>query len=383
MRHGLLKTLLFITLLVTGLVAGSRFASAQVPSDDEIRTNTQKYIKALTEKGEKVHVTNAQRIIKYLTEAPEAARGMYMAYKKEWDKILGWEETKSQKHLKELQEKLAAAEKRAAPTDSKSFTPYEFAWRQLEGDATYHLNTYCKDATDATCEPAKTLRATAVTKVVAAWNLAMTTEAIEFDVIQDQIIDGEREELYSPHVKLDTWIPQLAKEKTAYWKGFLQKENGLKAWATKLQEVKCITVSKKHGDKMDLGLLKFLYGNKDEVVVRCEFLKAPSKWEKYEKKPYWQMSILWAGRWEVIKTYTVDKPYTTTLVHWNWKSADLATEIQKKAAATNFKYPGNWARVQLEYVYPWIKEWVWENGKKVPVWGYSSKAATSVFVKWR
>jgi hypothetical protein len=383
MSHDLKKTLLLICVLVFTSWFQAGIASAQVPSDDEIRTNTQKYIKALTEKGEKVHVNNAQRILKYLTEAPEAARGMYLAYKKEWDKLLGWEETKSQKDLKALQEKLALAEKMTSPTDSKSFIPYELEWRRLEGEATYHLNTHCKTATDATCEPAKTVRATALAKVVAAWNQAMTTEAITFEVIQDLVIDGEREELYSPHVKLDTWIPQLAKEKTLHWKDLLQKEGGLKTWATKLNEVKCVPVSKKHGDKMDLSLLKFLYGAKDESVIRCEFLKAPSQWEKYEKKPYWQMSIMWAGRWEVLKTYAIDSPYKTTLVHWNWKAADVAAEIQKKAAATNFKYPGNWVRVQIEYIYPWILEWKWEGGKKVPVWRYPAKAETSFFVKWR
>ncbi len=358
-------------------------AFAQVPSDEEIRVNTEKYIVALTEKGQRVHVNNANRILKFLKTEPQAARGMYMAYKMEWDKILGWEETKSSKHLKHLNSQLDSAERLSSPTDTKSFGPYELEWRRLEGEATFHLNTYCKDTTDNTCEPAKKIRDEALKKVVAAWNLALTTEAIEFDAIQDLVIQGEREELYAPHVKLDTWVPQLAKEKELYWRNFLQKEGGLLEYAKKQNEAKCVPVTKKVGAKMDLGLIKYLYGPKDKVLLRCEFLTAPSKWQKFEQGPYWQVSIWWAGRWELMRTYPVRKPETNTLGHWEWNAADLHEEIKKKIAANNFVYPGNWARVQIDYIHPYILEWVWKDGKKVPVWRYPAKASTSVFLKWR
>ncbi len=359
--------------------------AAQAPTAAEIRVNTMKYLKALQAKGYRVDAFNAKQVLKYLKTHPKAALGMYIGYKPAWDKKLGWQETKSQKDLKEIRAKVAAAYSLLAPTESNGFKRYELAWRRIEGDTSYHLRTFCTGKSDNTCGPAKAFRDMAVRKVLAAWNLGMSNPRISFDAIQDQIIDGEREPLYAVHMKnkLSKWVPQLAREKKLYWKTFLSSKGGLKKWAKQEKLVKCVPLRKKGGRSLNYAHLNYLYGNKDKVFIRCEFLRAPSKWDKYEQKPYWRVSLRWAGRWESLLTYPVRRPSRTSLVHWKWNASDLKREINRKAAATKFTYPGKWARVQVEYIYPWILKYVWRGGHRVPVWRYPAKAGTSFYLKWR
>ncbi|MBN2724698.1 MAG: hypothetical protein JXR95_11565 [Deltaproteobacteria bacterium] len=373
---------LFFGLALFFSYQGNLFAQGGM-TDEEIRVNTLKYMKALKEKGKNVHVFNAGRIIKYLKTHPKAARGMYMGYKGTWDKILGWEDTPSMKHLKELQAKLASVSRLSLPSETSAFKKYELQWRRLEGDASYHIKTYCTGKTDKTCAAALSIQKGAVSMVVKAWNHGMNTPGVEFDALQDVVIGGEREKLYSSHVKLDKWVPQLAKEKTIYWKNFLTKKGGLKKFAKSEDEVKCVPVKKTSGSRLNNSLLKFLFNHKDKVTIRCEFLKAPKKWKKYAKKPYWKVSLMWYGRWETIRTYEISRPYGNSLAHWKWNASDLGNAIRKKASATKFTYPGKWARVQVEYIYPWIEKYIWVRGVKVPKWKYSSKAGTSFFLKWR
>ncbi|PKN54007.1 MAG: hypothetical protein CVU56_28800, partial [Deltaproteobacteria bacterium HGW-Deltaproteobacteria-14] len=102
---------ILIALVLTLGVVGTAYAEAG-PSDDEIRTMTQKYVEAFEAKGSGANVFNAKRILEWISgedaQMKQAARGMYMGYKAEWDKELGWEETKSQKHFKEMQASLDA-----------------------------------------------------------------------------------------------------------------------------------------------------------------------------------------------------------------------------------------------------------------------------------
>jgi hypothetical protein len=382
-KNNLIRLSLSVMFLVTISFYSQNILAQTSPTIDEVKTGLHKYLKAFTAKKQRMPIHNVKYVLRFVKTNPKVAITMYLSYKRQWDKRLGWQETKSQKHLRELQKKLYYAKKNSMPKDSKSFKKYDHSWRTIEGDAAYHLNTFCKKTKDKTCYPAKIIRTQAAATVIKGWKHGLKTPAIEFDALQDLIIDGEREKIYSSHMQLDKWIPQLANEKTIYWKSFLKKQGGLKKWAKKEDLVKCVPLKKKGRRKLKNSLLKYVYKSKDKVTIRCEFLKPPRKWKKYKKKPYWKVSIRWAGRWEPLLTYKVKRPSRKSLVHWKWKASELNKIIKKKSKATKFNYPGKWARVQVEYIYPWILKYVWKGRVKVPVWRYSSKAATSFFVKWK
>lgn len=353
------------------LLSPAKVLAGPGPTVDEIRTVIPKYITALEAKGSRAHVFNAKRVQKFLDTHPKAAQGMFMGYKPEWDKLLGWQASKADKSLQELQQKLANANKIGFPSDNKSFAEYDLAWRRTEGNATYHLKTYCTGKTDKTCAKVEAIRAEAVKKVVAGWKHGMKTPQITFDALQDVVIDGEREALYKTHVALDSWIPQLAQEKAAYWRGFLKPHGGLAKYSK--QQGKHICQPAK---------LKYLYKLGQTVQVQCQFTPPPIKFTR-NKPDYWRVDIRWAGRWEQLLTYPAGRPSRKSSVRFKLKTNALAQAIKERMGKTSFKYPGNWLRAQVSYITPYIKGYRWVKGVRTPVWKHGNVVGTSFFVRWK
>lgn len=371
--------ILFPLLVVAALAAPSVARAQGAPSVEEVRKNTLRYLAALQEKGQRTHVFNANRILKFLETNPQAAVGMYMGYKGEWDKILGWEETKSQKGLKGLHEFKRTVEAISSPTDGPSFTKYEHGWRRMAGDADYHLRTYCQGATDDTCPKAKAMRDEAVNKTVESWKLGLRTKEIPFDVLQDVLIEAERETIFEKHTDLDRWIPQLAQEKLAYWRELLPK--GLAAYAKSERSHTCVPTTTKGGRDVKAQELSYLFKSSQTAHIRCHFQTAPKTFKR-DAKDYWRVSIHWAGNWEKLLVYDIARPASVSSVSLATILKEIPQEIQKRMRTGN-KYPGNWVRVEVAYITPYIKGHRWEGGVKVPVWNHGRVTGTSFFMRWR
>ena len=373
-----------IVTVITGLTvlvlppAPSAQAKTQ-PSLEEIRRKTEKYLRALKAKNRRVDVFNAKRILKYLKTHPKAARGMYRGYKRRWDKILGWQETKSQKHLKELRAKAAAAGKLPFPTDNRTFKRYEVAWRRVEGVASYHLKTFCTGKTDKTCAPARKIRDEAIAKAVQAWKHGLRCKVIPFDALQDLVIDGERNALYASHVKLDKWVPQLAQEKKAYWKK--QLKGGLSRYGRAQGGVHVCVPQARRGS-YSARKLQYLFKSKDTAYIRCRFHKPPRRFKR-AGKDYWRVSIHWAGGWEKLLVDEVRRPSRRRKVDYKLRLRRIPREIQRRIRTSPNKYPGNWARVEVAYVVITIKGYRWKKGRRVPIYKHTRQIGTSFYVRWK
>ena len=114
MTSRLLHRLALGLFLLGGLILVAPSAGAQTPpSIEEVRAQTNKYIKALEAKGERMQVGNAKRILRYLKDKSTAmaARGMFVGYKRMWDKKLGWEERKQDKKRRAMLGELGKGDK--------------------------------------------------------------------------------------------------------------------------------------------------------------------------------------------------------------------------------------------------------------------------------
>lgn len=379
-----------MTLLVTGVTALTVLTVLTVPpvpvarakpgpSLEEIRRKTEKYLRALQAKNRRVDVFNAKRILKYLKTHPDAARGMYRGYKRRWDKILGWQETKSQKHLKELRAKAAGAKKRPFPTNNQTFKRYELAWRRVEGVASYHLKTFCTGKSDQTCAPARRIRDQAIGKTLEAWKHGLGSKAITFDALQDVVIAGERSPLYASRVKLDQWVPQLAKEKRAYWKK--QLRGGLARYGRTQGGVHVCVPQSRRG-RFRARKLQYVFKANQTAYIRCRFHKPPRRFKR-AGKDYWRVSIRWAGGWEKLLVEDVRRPSRSRSVGYKLRLKKIPREIRRRMRTSRNKYPGNWVRVEVAYVVITIKGYRWKNGRRVPVYKHTRQIGTSFFLRWR
>lgn len=375
---------ILIALVLTFGVVGTVYAESG-PSDDEIRTMTQKYVEAFEAKGSGANVFNAKRILKWMNgedpQMQQAARGMYMGYKAEWDKELGWEETKSQKHLTEMQASLDAVADAGMPTDNESFATISHGWSKLVGDAAYHLKTYCAEEKDDTCPKAEELRKQALAKLSEVYNHGLATAAIEYDALQDGVFDSQWDEDRKGIVDVDKAVPQLAEEKLAYWRDKLK--GGMEQEVSDTGSAMCQTISGPGGAKLDVSKLKQLYGPKDKVLVRCTFAGPPTSFKR-DAKDYWRVRIYWAGRWEDLALiYEIARPSAKPTVEFTVPMSAVIGKINDKAKEGGFLYPGNWLRVQIGYVTPYIDRWEWQDGKKVPIYKHGEVSATTFFARWK
>ncbi len=370
--------MLIPSLLLSLLLSQGRLDAQPRPTPQEIRTNTMRYLKALQAKGRNVDVFLAKRILTYLKTNPKAALGMYLGYKPRWDKILGWGQSKSQKHLAALRAQFTRAKGLAAPANDEAFKRFHLAWARLEGEAGYHIKTFCSGRKDDTCAQAQKIRKQAAQAEVAGWEAAIQNPSITFKALQDVLLDGERNPLYAPMTHLDKWVPQLAKEKTEYWQKKLGQ--GLARYG-KAQGGMHVCVPLSRRGRFKTQNLKYLFGRRDTAYVQCHFFKPPAKFRR-AGKDYWRVSIQWAGSWEKLLVKNVRHPSRSKKLGYKVRISDLRKEIQRRARSGNL-YPGNWVRVQVAYVVITIKGYRWVHGVRKPVFKHTPQTATSFFVRWR
>lgn len=378
-----LVRVLIAILLVLGLT-GPSFAEAP-PDMEALKAQVERYRAAFEEKGSRTNVFNANRVIQFASsddpQLHQAALGMFMGMKPEWDKELGWEDSPTQKKLKELEDEHASVSGLPMPEDNDTYAKVTHAWSKYLGDIAYHLRTYCATDGDDTCPKAEEMRKEAFTKLGELYNHGLASSAITFDLLQDDVLDSQWDELRKGLVDVDKAVPQLAEEKLAYWRGELK--GGMEQYVKDNGSAMCQTVSGPGGAKLDLSKLKQLYAKDDKVLVRCVFAGPPSTFKR-DGKDYWRVRLRWAGRWEELALiYEVARPSTKAVVEFTVPMSAIIAKINAKAKEGDFSYPGHWLRAEIGYVTPYIDRWEWQDGKKVPIYKHGQVAGTSFFARWK
>lgn len=292
------------------------------------------------------------------------------------------EPTQEEYNWKSVEEDKAASAKAPAVTDKASWEEAHKLWLNYVSQLDIYIDQNCDTGTPAKrCGQANSEMQRASAAYLDVLGQGMKVSGLAFDDLQDKVLDAERQELQGNY-SIDAWMRDIGGRKVAYWGGELGQKGGLAKYVERKNEATCGAYAAKPG-KDDAKGLDFVFEGSESAFVKCQFTKSPSTFQR-DDGDYWLIRIMWAGSWEYINlSYDVAKPSTTNSADFSFPVDIIKDRIEKKAAETNFVYPGNWLRVQAAYMTRYKTGREWRDAKWVDTWQHDEMAATTFYVKWK
>ncbi|MFT7581516.1 MAG: hypothetical protein ACI9MR_003194 [Myxococcota bacterium] len=195
-------------------------------------------------------------------------------------------------HFWDFKKAQKAAMDAPEPTDNNRYKTYMQSWARSVND--FFLKEHCtKGKNPEKCKEVADQKTLGLQKQVDGVEAGLKSAEIEFNHIDSNVFEMCREPDFDPLGKYDTWITQLAKEKTACWKDEVGSPSKVAKYAEENRDAVCVSTK---GNKID-----YLFGEKDKLGISCGFLTA-TKNLKRDDKDYWKVEYKWASRLNTLKS---------------------------------------------------------------------------------
>lgn len=291
-------------------------------------------------------------------------------------------ETDEQMTWRSAMEKKPGAENRPKVVDMATFATARDAVIGYVGQLDTYIRRNCKGTRASHCDEADRLVREAAKMQVDTYEQAMAEESIDFDHLQDIVMDLERTDATSS-VNIDGWMATLSQRKLDYWTSELNKRGGGMAQYVEAKGQPICLPYNSEPKGNDTRGLAVSFTAKDKIWVKCTFTRPPSEFTRSDSD-YWRVEILWSGRWEDVKmVYDIARPSTSQVAIFSFPADVVGERIGEKASATGFLYPGTWLRVRASYVTRSITGREWRYDKLVDVWKHELISGSSVYLKWK